>query len=381
MLKSSIFLSYRREWLFESDYSPTVSAALQKAYGLIAHSSSQAAPWPDVYRILQPMVTQRMARPQFRNLCFLMGMAQASLERYDEALERLETAGDLSVELEDPVAIVEIAFLCGCLTRNQLHLSTASSYFEVALIAFQQLPDVEQLAHADTAFTVLVQLAFVTFYQAHFDESVTHLEQARQLVPRTSSPAQSRADIEWVEALLSRWGGHSENGLHQALALVDVIALEASTPSAVRAKLLVADLALDCAGYFPPGTSLASGPFLALARPYIQDAITLARSARDSSGLGLALLADVRLSRLEGRDAPRVATIEHVFDVAKQLGDIALLTQAHTALGDEFSFVGEKEAALACYRESLNALEPSDIAALGVWPRRSIGFIAEATVK
>lgn len=379
MLKSSIFLSYRREWRFESDYSPTVSAALRKAYGLLAHASSQAAPWPDIYQILQPMVSQRMARPQYRNLCFLMGMAQASLERYDEALERLETAGDLSVELDDPAAIVEISFLCGCLTRNQLHLSTATSYFEVALIAFQQLPDVDQSVHVDTAFALLIQLAFVTFYQAHFDETATHLEKAQWLAPRTSSPAQSRADIEWVAALLSRWRGQSEIGLHQALAFADVIAREASTPSAVRAKLLVADLALDCAARFP-GMALESSSFLSLASPYIQDAVTLARSAHDSSGLGLALLTDVRLSRLEGRDAPRVATIEHVFDVARQLGDIALLTQAHTALGDEFSFVGEKEAALACYRESLNALEPSDISAFGVWPRRSLWLIAEASI-
>lgn len=306
-----------------------------------------------------------------------MGMAQASLDRYHEALERLETACDLSVELDDPAAIVELSFLCGCLTRNQLQLSTATSYFEVALVAFEQLPDADQSLHVDTAFALLIQLAFVTFYQAHYDETATHLEKARRLAPHTSSPAQSRADIDWVEALLNRWRGQSETGLHQALAFVDVIAQEASPLSVVRAKLLVADLALDCIAHTFPGKPRAAQPLLALARPYVQDAVALARSAQDSSGLGLALLADVRLSRLEGRDAPRVATIEHVFGVARQLGDIALLTQAHTALGDEFRFEGEKEAALACYRESLHALEPSDIPALGIWPRRSIGLIAD----
>jgi tetratricopeptide (TPR) repeat protein len=303
-------------------------------------------------------------------------MSQASLDRCDLALASLESACDLSVELDDLAAIAEISFLCGCLARNQLHLSTATNYFEVSQAAFQQLPDIEQSENVDTSFNIWIQLAFVTFYQAHFDETATHLEAARQLLPHTSSQAQSRADIGWIEALLSRWHGQSERGLRRALDVAEVIAQEAAPPSVVRAKLLTADLTLDCAESFFSGMQQ---PFISLAIPYVQDALTLARSAQDSAGLGLALLTDARLSRLEGRDAPRVATIEHVFDVARQLGDIALLAQAHTALGDEFMFAGEKEAALACYRASLTALEPSDIAALGVWPRRHMLLIGEAS--
>lgn len=382
MLKSHIFISYRREWQYETDYSEEAGAALREAYGLLAHttSDSQTTPWSNVHQTLRAIATQRMARPQYRNLCFLMGMAQASLDQPAEALAWLENSCDLSVELEDPAAIAEIAFLCGCLARNQLHLSTATHYFEVSLAAFQQIPEVEQSENVDTAFGIWIQLAFGAFYQAHFDETTSYLEKARQLFPHSSSQAQSRADIEWIEALLNRWRGHSELALSQALACAEVIAQQASPPSAARAKLLVAETALDCAESMGLGSEMqrASRLYITLATPYVQDALGLARSVQDSGGLGLALLAETRLSRLEGRDSPRVATIEHVFDVARQIGDIALLTQAHTALGDEFRFAGEKEAALACYRESLTALEPSDISALGVWPRRAIQFLVNA---
>jgi tetratricopeptide (TPR) repeat protein len=376
MLNSPLFLPDRPEWRFEPDYSLTASAALREAYTLLAHASahasSQAVPWSQVHETLSPVVTQRMSRPQHRNVYFLLGMTQASLNRYDEALASLENACALSVELEDVTAIADISFLCGCLTRDQLHLSTATHYFEVSVTAFAQLPDPFQPESADKAFNTWIQLAFVSFYQAHFDETATHLEKARQLLPRTSLQSQGRADIQWIEALLSRWRGDRENGLRQAQAFAEVIAQQAAPPTVVRAWLLVADLALDCAESFLPDMRRATTPFVTLATPYIRDALSLARSAQDFAGLGLALLADARLSRVEGRDSPRVETIEHVFDMARQIGDIALLAQAHTALGDEFRFAGEKDAAVACYRTSLAALEPSDITALGVWPRQAM---------
>lgn len=372
MLRTLLFLPDTPIWRREPDYSYDVGAALYKAYALLALTSDQESLWLDLSQILSKIVPQRMARPQFRNVCFLMGMVYAAQARYEEALAFLEDACDLSVEMEDVPAIADVTFLCGCLARNQLHLSEAAHYFEVALAAFQQLPDSEQRATADKQFDTWIQLTFATYYQAEYEKATHQLEHARRLLAQTSSQSLGKADIEWVEALLSRWRGDWDIGLHQARTTAEVISLHTSSASIVRAKLLVADIALDCVENRSPGTQHHVRAFITEAAPYIHDAMTLARSAHDRAGLGLALLADARLSRLEGKDAPRVATIEAVFDLARQLGDTALLAQAHTALGDEFRDTGQQSAALLCYSATLDALAPSDIPAVGIQAQRQL---------
>lgn len=372
MLASPLYLPDAPGWRCEPDYSYDVGAALYKAYALLAHASDQESLWLDLSQILSKIMSLRMARPQFRNVCFLMGMVYAAQARYEEALAFLEDACDLSVEMKDVLAIADVTFLCGCLARNQLHLSEAAHYFEVALAAFQRLPDPEQSENADKQFDTWIQLAFATYYQAEYEKATQQLKHARRLLAHTSSQSLGKADIEWVEALLSRWRGNWDIGLHQARATVEVISLHASSASSVRAKLLVADIALDCAESRSPGMQHQVSGFITEAAPYIRDALTLARSVNDRAGLGLALLADARLSRLEGKDAPRVTTIERVFDLARQLGDTALLAQAHTALGDEFRSAGQQAAALTCYSATLDALAPSDIPAVGLQAQRQL---------
>jgi hypothetical protein len=159
---------------------------------------------------------------------------------------------------------------------------------------------------------------------------------------------------------------------------VDVIAQQAGPPSVVRAKLLVADIALDRAESRLSGERADADNLLTLATPYVHSALALAEATQDQGGLGLAMLADARLSRLQGRESPRITTIEAVFSMAQQLGDIALLAQSQTALGDEFRYAGEKEASLMCYRATLDALGPSEIPALGVWAKRQLLFATEA---
>ena len=170
MLISPLFLADHPAWRKESGYSQTVSATLYRAYSLLAHASSRTAPWLEIRQVLMKVMVRRMARPQRRNISFLMGLSHASLALYSEALAFFEDACDISVELEDVPAIADITFLCGCLERDQLHLSAATNYFEIALAAFQELTDSTQPENSDKAFNTLIQLAFATFYQAQFDE-------------------------------------------------------------------------------------------------------------------------------------------------------------------------------------------------------------------
>jgi hypothetical protein len=151
--------------------------------------------------------------------------------------------------------------------------------------------------------------------------------------------------------------------------------IEIGTPAASgRIQSVVADIALDLAETFPPGAhgGGARSAFVTLAGPYIERALGLTRESQDVGGEGMALLAHARYSRARRLNEDRLPAIEGVLRTARRLGDVALLAQAHTALGSELTARHESEAALVCYRQVLDALQGSDVPALGIWAHRAI---------
>ena len=73
-----------------------------------------------------------------------------------------------------------------------------------------------------------------------------------------------------------------------------------------------------------------------------------------------------------GNDVDRLAILEHQAQAARRLGDVGLLGEAFTALGDELAACGQSEAAQTCYRQVLGILDGSDLRALGAWAWRAL---------
>jgi tetratricopeptide (TPR) repeat protein len=112
--------------------------------------------------------------------------------------------------------------------------------------------------------------------------------------------------------------------------------------------------------------------YIELALPYVKRSVQKAHQSNDSSGLGLALLAEARYDRVSGRNLNRVKRIEAVIQQGYQSDDLTVLSQAYTELGRECAALGQAEAALNCYRRALDTVDGTDIPALGKFAWRAL---------
>ena len=140
-----------------------------------------------------------------------------------------------------------------------------------------------------------------------------------------------------------------------------------------RASSVVTDIALDLADSFPSApTSSACTAYVELARPYINQALQMARRIKDTGGLHVAMLVQARFDSVTGRKLNRVRTIEGVIQLAQKNSDKVLQVQGFTALGREYTGLGRKEEALHCYRRALDAVAGTDAPAMGAFARRGL---------
>jgi tetratricopeptide (TPR) repeat protein len=220
-------------------------------------------------------------------------------------------------------------------------------------------------------FDVTTNLAGLRFFLADYAVAEQLLAEARSLLPALNGKPQRRdvARIPWLEAHLYRWRGEPERALRPALAAAHEYDQSAGG-STVRIQVVVADVALDLAATMPPGTDRDA--LLTLAEPHITRATVVATEVGDDIGGLLARLTALRLMRMRGENRDRVAPIEEIARRARRLQDDALLAQAFTALGNEWSERKEHESAQVCYRQTLSILDGSDVPALGVWAKREL---------
>jgi hypothetical protein len=185
-----------------------------------------------------------------------------------------------------------------------------------------------------------------------------------------------------MEALLYRWRGQPELALHHALAATDIYAQIAQSPTSVlaigRVSGIISEIALDLAQSLP-AVDYPSGhaSYLQLAHPYVKRALDIAQETRDGPGLSLAMLTRARFDGVAGHNIDRIDVIEAVIKQAQQRGDIALLAQAYTALAREYTVLGHAEAALDCYRRTLDTVAGSDVQAVAAFARRNLLFARE----
>ena len=179
------------------------------------------------------------------------------------------------------------------------------------------------------------------------------------------------ASAEWVQAHLYRTYGEPERALRHALSFYNDYIREASDVSRDRLEFFLAEAALDWADMLPPGTD--SDALVSLSLPHLQSAERLARESVDNPGQGLAQLARARYDRLSGGgNMQRLAALEAVAQLGTELGDIAIVAQAYTALGDEFAARQESASSLTCYHTTLDVLKGSQVAVLANPARRAL---------
>ena len=353
----------------EPGHADTVAAILMIAYGCLKLR---------LYRKACACVTHCLARPmsyrQRMRVFYVLAMSAVGERDLSAAAIFLDEALGLAIRLDDLGACAELAYLHASVSSERQEFGVAADYCDVSLEALHMLGDSAN-GPVDAAFEldVLVGLSVHDFLRGRYDTSMACVAEARRLIPLAPKRPLPAAAIEWMAALLDRWRGDLSGALRHAMAASEVYAGSGALSLDARIQSVVADIALDLAESFPTdGPHHARDAFVELASPYAKRAVQLAREAQSAADEGLSLLTRARYRRARGRNTEGIPTIEAVAHQADQLGDVPLLGQAHTALGNELAARGETEAALNCYRTALDVLARSDASAMAVWPRRAL---------
>jgi tetratricopeptide (TPR) repeat protein len=353
----------------EPGHSDTVAAILMIAYGCLKLR---------LHRKACACVTQCLARPmsyrQRMRVFYVLAMSAVGERDLLAAAIFLDEALGLALRLDDLGACAELAYLHSSISSERQEFAVAADYGDISLEALHMIGDGANRP-VDAAFEleVVVGLSIHNFLRGQYQNSMSCVEEARRLIPLAPKRPLQAAAIEWMAALLDRWRGDLSGALHHAMAASEVYAGSGGLALNARIQSVVADIALDLARSFATdGPHHARDAFIELAGPYAKRAVQLAAKAQSASDQGLSLLTRARYRRTRGGNAEGIPTIEAVAHMANQLGDVPLLGQAHTALGDELAARGEAEAALNCYRTALDVLARSDASAMAVWPRRAL---------
>jgi tetratricopeptide (TPR) repeat protein len=378
MLTSSLHFPSPPRDLSDPFYSPSVAHVVRGIYSRVAHSPSPTAAFAPVAEHLTALAGTSMSSHQRLQVTYLLAMACMACHQYQRAIAYLDEALDIAVHLEDLGACAELAYLQGSVHTDLQAFCAASEYYAASLDALHMLSESGHPVDADLELDLVIKIAAQQFLLQEYASSAQRLEEARRLIANLPAARLQAAAVSWIAALLSRWSGQPDRALLQAMAASEVYSTLGAPDAHGRILTVVADIALDLAGTFDTGNaSLANEAFLELAEPYIRTSTALTRSAHDEAAEAMAALARVRYERASRQSTDRRHTIETITQAAQRLGDLPLLVQTRSALGDELASLGELEGSRQCYRNALDLLTNSDVPALGMWAQRALLRAAE----
>lgn len=370
LFSSSLHIPDDAAWKDSHGYSPDIAGVLVAAYRAIARGKGAVRGYSQALSVALPSVKARMSRRQRLHLYFILATGAAAGAWYHEALYWIDRAIPLALQLEDSAAELELISLRISLNRAILHLVDAIEDCEYSLERLDALHDAIGIDDPAARLQTHAQLATFAYFTGQQFLAERHLLEARALAPRVHEPHYDSAAAEWVQAHLYRTYGEPERALRHVLGLYEAYIAEAHTISQDRLEFFIAEVAMDWAEKLPPGSDRDA--LLALSRPHLERSERLADESYDMPGQGLATLARVRFNRLSGANAQRVVSLEAVLHLGYSLDDVAIKAQAYTALGDEFAALDEGESARNCYRKTLDALEYSQVAVLGLPASRAL---------
>lgn len=362
-------------------YSPEIAGRLVTSYQYLKLNR-----FFDAYATLYPLQGHAMSRLQRLRMWYALAHASAGTEAYGRALAFLDEALGQASLLGDVAACAELAYLRGSINGALQNFGDAVGDLLQASRALRSLTSTAESADPDLEVSVLLPLASFSFLIARFEDVQEYLVLARRLLPLVDQSSLHSATIEWLTSLLYRWSGQPPEALRAAMAAAEAyLRPELRAVPLLQARILAvtADCALDIAESLPGGPGSDRDAILSLARRYAVRGVKLALDARGGQTgeteavHALTLLTKARFERMAHRPSDRVALYNRVIHTAETLGDTPLLTQALTALGDEWAEQGEASKSLTFYRQALNLQAGGDAPALSAVARRKLLLAAE----
>lgn len=354
-------------WHEEDSYSARAVPVIKAGYRALAESPRQLAAFLKTYNTLAELIQAPLGAHQRERVCYLLGSAQAADRNYDAALRYLDEALALAEELDEQGDCVEILIVHASVKRALGLLTQAAADLNSCLAiwsdhAREHGTDVTDCVDADQYLQVLTTLAGYEYFQMHFARARELIAQARSVLPLHGSH-EHVAMLDWNEALLARTQHLQAEAYAHAQHALRYFKHAGNPLSLVRLYSLVAQTAMDYAETIAEGRRrdalVRNGAIKRL-----KAGMEVAYQADDRNGICLLTLALARAERLLRQTTDRVAEIESIIASAREIEDVALLTSAYTALGDEYAAQERHAEALQSYRHAIHANDGFEIPAL-----------------
>jgi hypothetical protein len=311
-----------------------------------------------------------MSLRQRLHLCFILATATAAFDEYEVALEWIDQALTLAKQLQDIDAQCELFWLRSSFNRALLRfvdaIDDSCSCLDLLDVRHEVFGGDESSAYLHT----YARLSAYAFFVGQPRLAERSLVEVRRLAAHSTHQRYDIAFAEWTQAHLYNVYGQPQRALGHALSIYDDYVREASAISRDRFEVFLAQVGLAWAGKLPPGTDREA--VLSLCLPHLKKAERLAKETLDRPGQGLAQLARAHYQRLSGANVSRMSNLEAVLHLGAELGDVALLAQAYTTLGDEFACSDDTSSSLNCYCNALHILEGSQVGVYATMARRAL---------
>ncbi len=288
-----------------------------------------------------------------------------------ETIALRDLAIEAAIEREDWYPIADLA-MHQVYSHHELQcFESARDYAELTLDACH-MTELRTSAIRKLELDALDMSALEHFYLGEFGQAASHIASAAELARLDPFHPRVLARIEWTAALIDRWRGDAFAALHHALNSLEIFSPLDSPLNVARLRIVIADIALDIAASFTPQYGDTHTEFIELAAANLAKSMKSGTMQEDVAGRALADIAYIRLSRLVNANEDRLALLEHIGAVAQRLGDLPLLGQVETSVGDELAYQGYMGAACKQYDHAVKLLKQSDARVLAIWPQRSL---------
>lgn len=377
MYHSSLDRPYDLHILPDPGYSWFVERRLIKGYRLLKAGGSRPDAFLRAHEQASACLGRDMSIRQRMRVFYVLGSALIAGEALESGIAHLEQALASAALLHDWHAWAELAYLAGAAEQARDHFNTASAYFADGLELLHAAFGEDGPVVADLELNLYDGAAACAYMSDTYTDALLHLGIAHSLLDYVPSHQLRLGSINWTHSLILRWNGHPEEALVHAVQ-ANAVYEQATTPTARlshgRLQTVITDITLDLVEELPEGS--ARDALLTFSERLPARARDAAQGFDDEIGMHLAVLAQARWDRLADRNVATHEAIGEVLRAAERIGNVPLLSQAHTAWGHELVSRGWREAGLSQYRQTLADLRFTEVPAMGKWAR---GKLIEAS--
>lgn len=382
-LDASVHHADAASWRDEEGYNGAVVPLLEQAHSCNKRAArdGDGDTYEQALESARACLNLRTSRRQEMVAQYAAGAAQAGLEDFSGACSSLDGAADISAELADIPSTIVVTYLLGSLHDRLISHTAAQRYLKIGDDLLQVLSRDGSSADPSLEQSILFKIAICEFMRERPKAAWHYLGRANALRLQLPKSHENAASDHWLRAMLYRWQGAPEMALRHAVHAAEIQARLPGTRAAIaftHLARIAAEIALDAADAYPDGTmSNARAHFAAIGGTYADQAFAVARTVGSPIGEALATLARVRYLALIGEVLNPLPIVEPILHDAERAGDVALVSQAYTAMARVYAAAGEHGSALACYQDALDVIKPYDMSAIGTWARRALARAGE----